>query len=54
MPEQTEIDEREWLKAAAANPAFDFLRDPAEDTYTPADGKPFTVRPVIPAQERSK
>lgn len=35
------IDEREWLQAAATNPAFDFLKDPEEDIYTLADGKPF-------------
>jgi hypothetical protein len=26
---------------AAKNPAFDFLKEPEEDIYTPADGKPF-------------
>lgn len=31
-------EEKEWLKAAARNPAFSFLEDPAEDIYTPADG----------------
>ena len=36
-----EMDEREWLTAAAANPAFAFLRDPAEDIYTAEDGVPF-------------
>jgi Uma2 family endonuclease len=39
--EDGEIDEREWLRAAASNPAFDFLKDPEEDIYTLADGKPF-------------
>lgn len=34
-----EIDEEEWLHAAAHNPAFDFLCDPEEDFYTLADGK---------------
>jgi hypothetical protein len=33
-------DEIEWLKAAATSSAFDFLRDPAEDIYTAADGRP--------------
>jgi hypothetical protein len=41
IPEQTDIDEREWLRAAATNPAFDFLKEPEEDIYTLADGKPF-------------
>ncbi len=36
-----EIDEQEWLQAAASNPVFDFLKDPEEDIYTLADGKPF-------------
>lgn len=36
-----EIDEHEWLQAAASNPVFDFLKDPVEDIYTLADGKPF-------------
>ncbi len=31
-------DEREWLRAATRNPAFDFLKDSVEDIYTPADG----------------
>jgi len=31
------IDEMEWLRAAAANPAFDFLKEPEEDIYTLAD-----------------
>jgi hypothetical protein len=37
----TDIDEKEWLQAAASNPAFDFLKDPEEDVYTLADEKPF-------------
>lgn len=36
-----EVSEEEWLKAAATNPAFDFLKEPEEDIYTLADGKPF-------------
>jgi hypothetical protein len=35
-----EMDETEWLYAAARNPAFTFLHDPEEDIYTLADGKP--------------
>jgi hypothetical protein len=38
---EEEIDEQEWLKAAASSSAFDFLKDPKEDIYTLADGKPF-------------
>ncbi|MEM1172726.1 MAG: hypothetical protein AAGJ08_27525 [Cyanobacteria bacterium P01_H01_bin.35] len=37
-----EINEQEWLQAAATNPTFDFLKDPEEDIYTLTDGKPFT------------
>ena len=39
--EEIDIAEQEWLRAAAANPAFEFLKDPEEDIYTLADGKPF-------------
>lgn len=35
-----EWDEKEWLQAAARNPAFASLSDPEEDIYTLADGKP--------------
>jgi len=31
----------EWLQAAAANPAFEFLKNQAEDVYKATDGKPF-------------
>lgn len=40
-PIEEEWDEIEWLQAAAHNPAFDFLNDPAEDIYSLADGEPF-------------
>ncbi len=36
-----EWDEIEWLRAATRNPAFDFLKEPEEDIYSSADGKPF-------------
>jgi len=41
IPDETDINEQEWLQAAASNPAFDFLKEPEEDIYTLADGKPF-------------
>ena len=41
LPEEADIDEREWLQAATANPAFDFLKEPGEDIYTLSDGRPF-------------
>jgi len=34
-------DERDWLEAAARNPAFAFLNEPEEDIYSPDDGEPF-------------
>lgn len=36
-----DINEGEWLGAVARNPAFEFLRESAEDVYTVRDGKPF-------------
>ncbi len=41
FPEDEE-DERTWARAAAVNPAFDFLKDVEEDIYTLADGRPFS------------
>ena len=41
VPEETDINETEWLHVAATNPAFDFLKYPEEDIYTLSDGRPF-------------
>ena len=41
FPDSDEIPEPDWMKSAAANPSFGFLKDSAEDIYTAADGKPF-------------
>ncbi len=41
LPEEEDIDEKEWLYAAANNPVFDFLKEPEEDIYTSEDGRPF-------------
>jgi len=41
LPEEADIDEKEWLYAAASNPAFDFLKEPEEDIYTSKDGRAF-------------
>ena len=41
VPEAEDISEEAWSKAAAASPAFDFLKHPAEDVYTAGDDKPF-------------
>ena len=38
---KAQLEEYEWLKTAIRNPAFDSLRDSAEDIYTLADGVPF-------------
>ena len=39
--EDTDISEKEWMKAASKNDAFDFLND-EEDIYTLEDGKPLS------------
>jgi hypothetical protein len=36
-----DISEEEWMRAAARNPEFAWLADPAEDIYTMNDGVPF-------------
>jgi hypothetical protein len=41
LPDEVDIDEKKWLRSASVNPAFDFLKEPEEDIYTLADGKPF-------------
>ena len=41
VPEESDVSEAAWTKAVATSPAFDFLKDAAEDIYTAADGKPF-------------
>lgn len=41
VPDDNDVDEQLWLKAAAANPAFDFLKDAKEDIYSVHDGKPY-------------
>ena len=41
VPEESDVSEAAWTKAVATSPAFDFLKDAAEDIYTPADGNPF-------------
>ena len=41
IPEEADIDEKEWVQAGSRNPAFDFLKRPEEDIYTLSDGRPF-------------
>ena len=41
LQEEVDTDEKEWLRSASINPAFDFLKEPEEDLYTLSDGKPF-------------
>lgn len=36
-----EPDEAEWLAGASQSPAYAFLNDPAEDIYSPTDGKKY-------------
>jgi hypothetical protein len=40
-PLNDEWTESEWMHAAARNPAFEYLKDAAEDLYTVTDGEPF-------------
>ena len=40
-PLADEWNETEWLRAAARNPAFQYLEDAAEDVYTSTDREPF-------------
>ena len=35
--EEVDIEEKEWLRSASINPAFDFLKEPEEDIYTLSD-----------------
>jgi hypothetical protein len=41
LPEEADIDEREWLRAGNVNSAFNFLKASDEDIYTLSDGRPF-------------
>ena len=41
VPEESDINETEWLQAAVANPVLDFLKNTEEDIYTLSDGRPF-------------
>ena len=39
--EEDELNERDWMRAAAQGGGFDFLHALDEDIYTLNDGKPF-------------
>ena len=41
LHDENDFDEKEWLYAAAINPAFESLRESQEDIYTITDGQPF-------------
>ncbi len=41
IPDVPGPEDQEWLRAAASNPAFDFLKHEEEDIYSLADGRPF-------------
>jgi len=43
MPEETDMNEADWLHSISVNPAFDFLKDSEEDIYTLEDGRPFQL-----------
>lgn len=40
--EEDDINEKEWLASASANPVFQSWHDEAEDIYSFDDGKPMT------------
>jgi len=44
VPED-DLSEAEWQQAVAKSPSFEFLRDPAEDIYSPADPRRSEERP---------
>lgn len=46
-PIDQDDDETVWLQAAAHNPAFAFLKEAAEDLYSPTDGEPFHDRQYL-------
>jgi hypothetical protein len=41
FPELSEFEEGEWLLAGSTNNALAFLKEPAEDIYSPTEGRPF-------------
>ncbi len=41
LVDEDELDEGDWMRAAAQGGSFDFLKAPEEDLYSLADGKPF-------------
>ena len=41
FPLWDEPTDEELQRDLVSNPVFDFLKDPAEDLYSPTDGKPF-------------
>lgn len=42
IEEDDEISDYHWLQAATQNPAFDFLKEEAENIYSIHDGKPIS------------
>ena len=43
VPDDDDVSEFQWMRWLAHNPAYDFLKDEAEDIYTIADGRPIHV-----------
>lgn len=44
VSDEADMSARQWLRAAATNPAFSFLANLEEDAYRLDDGLPFNVR----------
>ena len=40
--DEDDLSEKDWVKAASQNDAFDFMNHDAEGIYTLKDGKPLT------------
>ena len=40
-PDDSDFDEKEWLRSASINSAFSFLNEPEEEIYSAEDGKPY-------------
>ena len=39
VPEDNDLDDDEWIVGLSSNPAFDFLKEGAENIYSVTDGK---------------
>lgn len=48
----SEINEMEWIRAAASNSVFDFLDDPLEDIYSLEEGKLFSEQISVKSENK--